>query len=159
MTSPSHPGEKSPATFLNWIRRTIFLGHFQKYHNTLFVPPKIFYQHCFHFLLGLTMLPRENKSSAKFWRDKQRILWVFWKWPITVDYYSSFIKIDHLTNKTSNEILSKLKQYLARHGLLTTLISDDGPPFNYSAFADLTWQYGFEHVNSSPGFAEPNGKV
>ena len=29
MTSPSHPGEKSPATFLNWIRRTIFSATFK----------------------------------------------------------------------------------------------------------------------------------
>ena len=30
------------------------------------------------------MVLRENKSNiyAKFWRDKQRVLWYFWKWPI-----------------------------------------------------------------------------
>ena len=30
------------------------------------------------------MVPRENKSNAyaKFWKDKQRVLWYFWKWPI-----------------------------------------------------------------------------
>ena len=30
------------------------------------------------------MVPRENKSNtyAKFWRDKQRVLWCFWTWPI-----------------------------------------------------------------------------
>ena len=78
---------------------------------------------------------------------------------ITVDYYSSFFEIDRLTDNTNKEIVSKLKQHLARHGLPTALISDNGPPFNSSAFADFARQYGFEHVISSPGFAQSNGKV
>ena len=30
------------------------------------------------------MVPREagNNAYAKFWRDKQKVLWYFWKWPI-----------------------------------------------------------------------------
>ena len=34
---------------------------------------------CLYFLLGLTMVPREtgNNAYAKFWRDKQRVLWYF----------------------------------------------------------------------------------
>ena len=53
-------GEVSPAEFEKVIN---IIGH----------------KHCFHFLLGLTMVPRENKSNAyaKFWRDKQRVLWYF----------------------------------------------------------------------------------
>ena len=39
--------------------------------------PKILHKHCFQFLLGVKMAPREteNNSYAKFWGDKQRALW------------------------------------------------------------------------------------
>ena len=40
------------------------MGHFGKYHNTFVCPPKILHKHCFQFLLGLTMVPRENKNNA-----------------------------------------------------------------------------------------------
>ena len=39
--------------------------------------PKILHKHCFQFLLGVKMAPREteNNAYAKFWGDKQRVLW------------------------------------------------------------------------------------
>ena len=39
--------------------------------------PKILHKHCFQFLLGVKMAPREteNNADAKFWGDKQRALW------------------------------------------------------------------------------------
>ena len=40
------------------------IGHFGKYHNTLCLFPQILDKHCFQFLLGLTMVPRENKNNA-----------------------------------------------------------------------------------------------
>ena len=38
--------------------------------------PKILHKHCFQFLLGVKMAPREteNNADAKFWGDKQRAL-------------------------------------------------------------------------------------
>ena len=44
------------------------IGHFGKYHNTLCLSPQILHKHCFQFLLGLTMVPRENENNtyAKF---------------------------------------------------------------------------------------------
>ena len=40
-----------------------------------YLASKILRKHCFHFLLGLTMVSRESKSNAyaKFWRDKKYI--------------------------------------------------------------------------------------
>jgi len=52
------------------------IGHFEKYHNTLCLSLQNFcINKCFHFLLGLTMVPRENKSNTdlcKSLEDKQR---------------------------------------------------------------------------------------
>mgnify|MGYP006964547207 CR=1 FL=1 len=54
------------------------IGQFGKYHNTLCLSPPNLHKQCFHFLLGLTMVPRENKSNAfaKFWRT-DRVLRYF----------------------------------------------------------------------------------
>ena len=40
------------------------IGHFGKYHNTLCLSPQNLHKHCFQFLLGLTVVPRENKNKA-----------------------------------------------------------------------------------------------
>ena len=44
------------------------IGRFGKYHNTLCLSPQILHKHRFQFLLGRTMVPRENKKNtyAKF---------------------------------------------------------------------------------------------
>jgi len=64
----------------------VVIGHFGKYHNTLCLSPQILLKHCFQFLLGLPMVPRENKNNAhaKFGGNKQRVLWYFPKRPIYV---------------------------------------------------------------------------
>ena len=69
----------------------IIIGHFGKYHNTLCLSPQILHKHCFQFLLGLTMVPRENKNNAYVKLGggggrKQRILWYFPKWPMRIQY-------------------------------------------------------------------------
>jgi len=40
------------------------IGHFRKHHNTLCLSPQILHKHRLQFLLGLTMVPRENKNNA-----------------------------------------------------------------------------------------------
>ena len=39
--------------------------------------PEILHKDCLQFLSGVKMAPREteNNASAKFWDDKQRVLW------------------------------------------------------------------------------------
>ena len=55
------------------------IGYFGKYHNTLFLSPQILHKHCFQFLLGLTMVPRENKNNAyaKFWGTSKEYYGIF----------------------------------------------------------------------------------
>ena len=63
---------------------SFLIGYFGKYHNTLCLSLQILHKHCFQFLWGFTMVPRENKNNAyvKFWGHKQRVLWYFPKFPI-----------------------------------------------------------------------------
>ena len=46
----------------------IDIDHFGKYHNTLYLSPQNLHKYCSQFLLGLRMVPRENKNNvyAKF---------------------------------------------------------------------------------------------
>ena len=58
------------------------------YHNGLFYHPKILHKDCFQFLLGPFELPRETEDNAyaKFWGDKQRVLWYVMVFSVVVNY-------------------------------------------------------------------------
>lgn len=78
---------------------------------------------------------------------------------ITVDYYSDYFEVDRLHSKTGSSIISKLNAHLARHGIPDTLVSDNRPPFNGQEFAEFSRAYEFNHVTSSPNYAQSNGKA
>ena len=67
------------------------ISHFRRSHNTLCLSPQILHKHCFQFLLGLTMVPRENKNNAyaKFWGRQTKSIMEFSK----VAYNSCYIDI------------------------------------------------------------------
>ena len=54
----------SKAAFSVWPVVTSRIGHSGKYHNTFCLSPQILHKHCFQFLLGLTMVPTENRNNA-----------------------------------------------------------------------------------------------
>ena len=78
---------------------------------------------------------------------------------ITVDYATNFFEIDRLETKRGSEIIYKLKQHFARHGLPLVCCTDNGPPYGSSEFRDFMAKYEIEHVTSSPRFSRSNGKV
>ena len=47
----------------------------------------------------------------------------------------------------------------SRHGIWDTLHSDNGPQFGSDDFKQFADQWGFEHVTSSPLYAQSNGEV
>ena len=63
--------KNSPLKRIDHSRNTI------TYHNTLCLSPQNLHKYCLQFLLGVKMSPREteNNAYAKFWDDKQRVLW------------------------------------------------------------------------------------
>ena len=52
--------------------------------------PKILLKHCFQFLFGVKIVPRdtEDNAYAKFWGDKQNfcMLWYFWSGQYKLDH-------------------------------------------------------------------------
>ncbi|XP_014681202.1 PREDICTED: uncharacterized protein K02A2.6-like [Priapulus caudatus] len=78
---------------------------------------------------------------------------------ITVDYYSDFFEVDRLSDKTAKEVVSKLKAIVARHGIPDTFVSNNGPPYSSKEFRNFMQKYEIEHVTSSPGYPQSNGKA
>lgn len=52
-----------------------------------------------------------------------------------------------------------MKSQFARHGIPDRVLSDNGPPFGSREFAEFSRSYEFEHVTSSPRYAQSNDKA
>ena len=78
---------------------------------------------------------------------------------VTVDYYSNFIEVDRLYSTSSSAIIHKLKAHMARHGIPERVVRDNGPQYSSKEFRSFAQQYEFEHVSSSPGYPQSNGKA
>ena len=76
LTEPMN-ASRSTNLFINSNHHLI--GHFGKYHNTFCLSPEILHKHCFQFLLGLTMVPKENENNAyaKFGGTKKKYYDIF----------------------------------------------------------------------------------
>ena len=78
----------------------------------------------------------------------------------TVDYYSDVFEIDNLYQKKDGKAIMRiLKKHFSNHGIPEIIFSDNGPPFSSSEFKKFATDYQFEHVTSSPGYPQSNGKV
>ena len=75
----------------------VYIGHSEKYHNALCLSPQILHKHCFQFLLGLTMVTRENKNNAyaKFGGTNKEYYGIFRNAQLTLG--SKFINVTGLT--------------------------------------------------------------
>ena len=102
--SPSYNGEGTSLT----IRLFLFIHHFHIDHNAPCLPfppppppppppphPRLLHIHCFQFLLGITVVPREIEDNgyASFGRVRQGALRPMWKWWVYLYLYSLFFLI------------------------------------------------------------------
>lgn len=76
---------------------------------------------------------------------------------VLVDYYSNFIEVENLQSLTSKSIIQHMKRIIARHGIMDTLITDNGPQYKSQEFAEFTELYGIQHITSSPLRPQSNG--
>ena len=70
---------------------------------------------------------------------------------IAVDYFSNFWEIDRLRDTKASTCVCELNSQFARNGIPDVVISDKGPQFTSSKFAQFRREWGFEHKTSSPG--------
>ena len=78
---------------------------------------------------------------------------------VTVDYYSNFIEVDHLSSTSSQAVIKKLKTHFSRYGIPDKIVSDNGPQFACHDFKTFFKRWEFDHVTSSPYHPKANGKA
>lgn len=78
---------------------------------------------------------------------------------VVIDYYSNFPEMALLSNASSASVITHAKSIFARHGIPHIVVSDNGPCFNSMEWQMFAEQYDFQHVTSSPHYAQSNGQA
>ena len=79
---------------------------------------------------------------------------------LIADYHSKFPFIRKIHNTcTSQEVICALKSIFGEHGIPECIISDNGPQYDSYAFRQFARNWGFNHITSSPRYAQSNGFV
>lgn len=74
-----------------------------------------------------------------------------------MDYFSRYVELAKLNSVTSADIILDLKSVFARQGIPEYLVSDSGPQYASKAFPVVSKEYSFQHMTSSPYYAQANG--
>lgn len=77
---------------------------------------------------------------------------------ILVDYFSNFIEVNPLTNIGTRAVVTAMKDQFARHGVPQKLVTDNGPAYASKEFCEFSKMWDFEHITSSPNYAQSNGQ-
>ena len=78
---------------------------------------------------------------------------------VVVDDGSHFPVCRVLSSTAANKVIPVLNNIFSEFGVPANLKTDNGPPFNSSAFADYATQQGFRHQKVTPKWAQANGHV
>lgn len=75
---------------------------------------------------------------------------------VVSDYYSRFMDILPLSNKTAGQCIAKLKTFFATHGLPVEIIADN-VPFGSREFRTFCAEYDIKLTTTSPLYSQANG--
>ena len=78
---------------------------------------------------------------------------------LIVDYLSRYIEIAKLSSTTSAAVIQHLKSIFARHGIPSTVRTDNGPQFSSDLFCQFAKGWSFQHITSTPRFPQSNGEA
>ncbi len=76
---------------------------------------------------------------------------------VIVDYYSNYPEVVKLSSQSSQAVINVMKATFARHGIPEEVMSDNGPCYAGSEFAQFAKDWGFLHTTSSPRYPQSNG--
>jgi len=62
---------------------------------------------------------------------------------LVVDYYSRYVELQKLNSTSSASIFTTLKAVFSRHGIPTTLVSNNGPQYDSHEMKGFAESYGF----------------
>lgn len=77
---------------------------------------------------------------------------------VVIDYCSRYYEYAILQSTVTEKVVDALEMF-SRHGLPSTLKSDNGPQFSSQEFKDYCLQSGIEQVRVTPKWAQANGEV
>ena len=78
---------------------------------------------------------------------------------VVVDLYSRFPFVKTVTSTSAVAVIPKLDELFAEQGTPTTLITDNGPPFNGLEFKKFAQHLGFRHHRITPSWLQANGEA
>ena len=81
------------------------------------------------------------------------------KYILLVDQYSKMPFVRALGSERSSEAIKFCKDLFAVHGIPRRLYSDNGPQYSSFEFRNFALEWDFEHVTSSPRYAQSNGFI
>ena len=76
---------------------------------------------------------------------------------LIVDYYSRYVEFRKLEDLSSKTVISHTKSILARHGIPTQIISDNGPQYTSEEYQRFVRDWGISHTTTSPHYPQANG--
>ena len=76
---------------------------------------------------------------------------------IILDSFSKWVEAFQLQNLTSKTVIEKIRECIARFGLIETLVSDNGGQFKSFDFENFCLKNGIKHLTSAPYHPQSNG--
>ena len=76
---------------------------------------------------------------------------------VVIDAHSKWIEVATMSTATSLTTIQQLCQMFARFGLPETIVSDNGPQFTSSEFAEFYRSNGIRHILVAPYHPASNG--
>ena len=80
-------------------------------------------------------------------------------WLILVDAYSKWPEVIPMTTTTAPKTIQELRWIFARFGLPENIVTDNGPQFVATEFADFTRRNGIKHARVAPYHPRSNGQA
>ena len=78
---------------------------------------------------------------------------------VIVDYYSKYLLVNKISNKTCASVISTLKNMFTCFGLPIEIFYDNGQPFSSLEFKNFAKRYQIKLTTSSPLYPRSNGMV
>ena len=76
---------------------------------------------------------------------------------VVVDSHSKWIEVQHMTTITAGNTINELRLIFAQHGLPEEVVSDNGPQFVSTEFAEFMNKNGIKHTLVPPYHPQSNG--
>ena len=103
----------------------------------------------------------QHEVPEKPWQNIEADLFTLFgkNFLVVVDSTSNYPEVAKLEDLSSTNTTSHMKSIMARHGLPSVVVSDNGLQFSSREFRQFVKQYGFKHVTSSPEYPQSIGKA